>query len=136
MLGEKLGELVGTVTGMRVLPSGVAPQVETSFEVSGDFGGVPTTWLGTYWAKVRPDGSLYGECPQQGVVMTSDGSAGTWTSAGVGWFTGDGTGTAFRGAVYLLDAPAPLAHLAKTALIFEWEVDGKGNASGTFWAWT
>src|SRR6478736_7254136 len=85
MLGEKLGELVGTVTGMRVLPSGVAPQVETSFEVSGDFGGVPTTWLGTYWAKVRPDGSLYGECPQQGVIMTSTGEVGTWTAAGVGW---------------------------------------------------
>ena len=50
--------------------------METTFKVSGEFGGVGTTW----------------------------------TAAGVGWFTGDGTGTAL-------------------------ETDGKGNAAGTFWAW-
>lgn len=135
MLGEKIGTLTGTVTGQRVLPSEDGPQVETSFEVKGDFGGVGTTMLGTYWAKVRPDGTLYGECPQRGVVMTESGSVGTWTAAGVGWFTGDGSGTAFRGAVYLQNVPADLGHLARSALVFEWEVDGKGNATGDFWDW-
>ena len=40
--------------------------------------------LGTYWSVVRADGSLYGECPNQGIVMTDDGQPGTWTGAGVG----------------------------------------------------
>ncbi len=136
MLGDKIGVLTGTVTGQRVLHSGDGPQVETTFEVNGDFSGVATTMMGTYWAKVRPDGSLYGECPQQGVIMTSDGGVGTWAAAGLGWFTGDGTGTEFRGAVYLLSAPPALAHLSRCALVYEWVVDGKGNATGAFWAWS
>jgi hypothetical protein len=86
MLGDKLGEIVGTVTGVRVMPSGDGPKIETTFEVSGEF-------------------------------------------------TGDGTGTAFHGAVYLLSAPPALEHLARSALVYELETDGKGNAAGTFWAW-
>jgi hypothetical protein len=36
MLGEKLGELRGKVTGQRVLPTdGPNPKVETLFEISG-----------------------------------------------------------------------------------------------------
>ena len=76
--------------------------------------------MGTYWAKIRPDGSLYGGCPHYGIVTTTDGEVGTWTAAGVSWLTGDGTGTAFRGAIYLLTAPSALAHLTRTALVYEW----------------
>jgi hypothetical protein len=118
-----------------VLASADRPTVEISFEVSGDFAGVGTTWLGTYWAAVRPDGTLYGECPQQGLIMTDDGGVGSWTSAGVGWF-GEAGATDFRGALYLMSAPEKLAHLTRTAIVFEWHVDGEGAARGTFWAWT
>jgi hypothetical protein len=59
MLGDKLGVLTGTVTGQRVLPSGEGPHVESTFEVSGDWGGVGTTLMGTYWAKVRGDGLVH-----------------------------------------------------------------------------
>lgn len=135
VLGEKIGRLTGQVTGQRVLEAEDTPKVETTFEVQGDLSGVATTMMGTYWAKVRPDGSLYGECPQRGIVMTQSGSVGTWTATGVGWFTGDGTGTAFRGAVYLQGAPPELGHLARSALVYEWEVDGKGSCTGDFWDW-
>jgi hypothetical protein len=134
MLGDKLGVLSGKVIGQRVLPSEHEPTAETSFEVSGQLDGVQVTMMGTYWSKVRPDGSLYGECPNQGVFIAPDG-VGTWTAAGVGWFTGVGTGVSFRGAVYLTKAPASLAKLTSVALIFEWDVDGDSNATGTFWAW-
>ena len=135
MLGEQVGVLTGPVTGQRVLGSGEGPKVETSFEASGEFAGVGTTWMGTYWARIRPDGSLYGECPLQGVVMTDDGGAGTWTAAGVGWFTGEGSAVSFRGAVYLVTAPEKLAHLTRSALVYEWDIDAEGNAKGTFWEW-
>ena len=109
--------------------------MEVSFEIAGDFAGAGTTWLGTYWAAVRDDGSMYGECPRQGVVMTDDGGVGSWTAAGVGWF-GEAGSTHFRGAIYLLSSPEKLAHLNRTAIVYEWQVDGDGNATGTFWAWT
>ena len=35
MLGEKLGEFHGKVTGQRILPSEQRPKVETSFERRG-----------------------------------------------------------------------------------------------------
>lgn len=134
MLGDKVGVLTGKVIGQRVLHSAEQPKVETSFEVSGDFDSVPSTMMGTYWSMVRPDGSLYGECPHQGVLMTPDG-IGTWTAAGTGWFTGEGSAVSFRGAVYLMTAPPKLAHLLKAALVFEWNVDADGKINGTFWAW-
>lgn len=134
MLGDKLGVLTGKVTGQRILPSEDEPKAETSFEVSGQLDGVQIAFMGTYWSKVRPDGSLYGECPNQGVLMAPDG-VGMWTAAGVGWFTGGGTGVAFRGACYLTKAPASLAKLSNVALIYEWETDGDSNATLGFWAW-
>ncbi len=73
MLGEKLGELQGKVTGQRVLSSeGSGPKMETSFEIRGAILGVEAAMLGTYWSTVRPDGSLYGECPMQGILRPSD----------------------------------------------------------------
>ena len=99
MLGEKLGELRGKVTGQRVLPTdGPNPKVETSFEISGALLSADATMLGTYWSVVRPNGLLYGECPQQGVILTRDGGRGTWTGAGVGQFTGQGTAAAGSGS--------------------------------------
>ena len=47
---------------------------------------------------MQPDGSLYGECPNSGVVMTSDGVA-TFRATGCGQMSGDG-GAKFRGAVF------------------------------------
>jgi hypothetical protein len=135
MLGDQIGVLTGRVTGQRILASDEGPKVETTFEVSGELGGVASTLMGTYWSKVRPDGTLYGECPQQGVLMTAGGGVGTWTAAGVGWFTGQGTAANFRGAVYLMTAPEQLAHLTRVALVYEWDVDADANAKGTFWEW-
>jgi hypothetical protein len=136
MLGEKLGELRGKVTGQRVLPAdGSRPKVETSFEISGTVLGVETTLMGTYWSTVRPDGRLYGECPMQGVLLTRDGDVGTWTAAGVGRFTGQGSAVSFRGAIYFQTVPQTLARLTQAAMLYEWEVDEHGNAHTPLWEW-
>jgi len=134
MLDDKLGVLTGRITGQRVLPPDSGPTVEISAEISGELAGVQTTILATYWAKVQPDGALYGECPRQGVVMTDDGGAGVWSAAGVGWFTAEG-GQAFRGSGYLVPPPPKLAHLATTALVFEWDVTADQGATLALWAW-
>ena len=59
--------------------------------------------MATYLAQMQSDGSLYGECPNSGVVMTSDGAA-TFRATGCGQMAGDG-GAKFRGAV--ISRPPP-----------------------------
>ena len=136
MLGEQLGKFQGKVTSQRILPAeGSRPKVETSFEIRGTMLGVDATMMGTYWSTVRPDGILYGECPMQGTIMTSDGAVGTWSGAGVGQFTGQGSAVRFRGAIYFHTAPAPLVRLTQVAVLYEWEIDAQGNAQTPFWEW-
>lgn len=134
MLGDKIGSFVGRTTGQRVLPSAEGPRVEITAELTGELGGVPATWLATYTSRVRADGSLYGECIDQGLVMTADG-IGTWTGAGVGRFTSTDGAASFRGAVYLTSQPRKLDELAQVAIMFEYEAAADGGATLDFWAW-
>jgi hypothetical protein len=137
MLGDKVGELRGKVTGRRVLPpDGPAPKVETSFEIAGALLGIEATMLGTYWSTIRPDGTLYGECPQQGLVMTAGGDLGPWSGAGVGRFVDPGGAVNFRGAIYFHGATGALACLNEVAVLYEWEIDAQGNGQAAFWEWT
>ena len=136
MLGEKLGEFQGKVTGQRILPAdGAHPKAETSFEISGAILGIEAMMMGTYWSTVRSDGLLYGECPMQGLLLTRDGAVGTWTAAGVGRFTGQGSAVSFRGAIYFQTVPPQLSRLAQVAVLYEWEIDEHGNARTPFWEW-
>ena len=92
MLGEKLGDFQGNITGQRTLPAdGPHPKTEVSFETNGTILGMSATLMGTYSSVVRPDGTLYGECPDQGALMTQDGEMATWTGTGAGRFTGHGS---------------------------------------------
>src|SRR6185295_4333812 len=98
MLGEKLGELRGKVSVNRVLPGeGEGPKVETTFQDGGTMLGVEVKNMGTYWAVVRPDGTLYGE--GQGVTMGKNGEMASWRGQGVGQF-GKGGAVTYRGALY------------------------------------
>ena len=136
MLGEKLGELHGKVTGQRILPpEGAYPKCETSFEISGTVLGVQVTVMGTYWSIIRQDGTLYGECPWQGIIMTKEGDTGTWSGAGVGWFTGEGTAVSMRGSLYFQIASKKLAQLNRIAVPYEWDVDAQGTARCEIWEW-
>ena len=89
--------------------------------------------MATYSAQMQPDGSLYGECPNTGVVMTSDGAA-TFRATGCGQMTGDG-GAKFRGAVYFQTSAPSLMSVNGKCMVYEWDVDGQGNATWNIWEW-
>lgn len=76
---------------------------------------------------------MYGECPNSGVFMTGEGIA-TFRATGAGAFTEDG-GTKFRGAVYFSAAALSLVWLNGMCLVYEWDVDGAGNATWGLWEW-
>ena len=133
MLGEITGELWGKVTGQRVLPSdGPNPKIETSVQQRGKLLGVETTDNVTYWS-VRPGGGLYGEA--NGIHMTDDGNALTYTAQGVGRFTGHGTAVSFRGSLFFQTNSQKLEHIGNVAVIFEFELDEYGNTHATLWEW-
>jgi len=133
MLGDKIAEASGRVTGRRVLPNPAGgAKMESSFEASGKLVNVEVNEVGTYWSVVRPDGTLYGE--GQGVIMGKGGEAASWVGSGVGTFTKDG-GVSYRGAVYYTTSAAAWARLNRVATVFEFEVDAQGNSRAQLWEW-
>ena len=133
MLGEKIGQGSGKVTGQRVLPNpGGSPKMETSFQSTGTLRGIEATEHGTYWSALRPDGTVYGE--GQGILMGKDGSTATWIGQGVGTFKKDG-GVSYRGAVYYQSSSPQWSRLSNIAAIFEYEVDSQGNTRSELWEW-
>jgi hypothetical protein len=108
------------------------PTAEVSFEDSGNILGVPTTGMGTYTSVIQPDGSLHGE--GQGLNLTQDGEAITWTGTGVGKF-GPGGAVSYRGMLFFRTASQKLARINNACGAFEYEVDPSGKTISTFWEW-
>jgi hypothetical protein len=134
MLGEKIGEFTGKITGQRTLPpdhEGV--KVETSFQSTGKILGVEATEMGTYVAVLRESGNLYGD--GQGIYMTKDGESCAWRGSGIGKPTGKGLGVTYRGAIYYQTKSAKLARLNGSCVIFEYEVDESGGTRAQLWEW-
>ena len=75
MIGEQIGQTNGRLSGRRVLESEGSPKVEVSFTEQGKLLGLDVQVVTTYWAIMRPDGTLYGQ--GQGVVMASNGEGAT-----------------------------------------------------------
>lgn len=136
MLGELIVEGQGKLTTQKVLPSdGPLPKFELTFEVMGTVLGIASKTIVTYWSEVLANGTLYGECPGQGVVMTGEGDIATFKAAGAGRFTSPGGAVAFRGTIYYETASEKLAALNGLAVVYEWDVDEDGNTAFKGWEW-
>ena len=131
MLGEKVGELQASTTTKALPAEGSNPRFETTVEGSGTLLGVEINWLATYWSEMDADGTLYGECPNQGVIMSGDG-IGTFKANGSGRFTDEG-GAYFRGSAFFRTSSPSLASLNGAALVHEWDVDADGNGTWILW---
>jgi len=132
MLGEKMGSMTATTTTKTMSTDGL-PKFETTGQGTGKLAGVEIQWMSTYCADMKADGSLYGECPNAGVVMAADGVA-TFRATGSGGMTEDG-GSKFRGACYFETTAPSLMSLNGKAMIYEWDVDPSGNAQWEIWHW-
>jgi hypothetical protein len=131
MIGEKIGESKGRRLVRRVL-SVDPPTAEVSFEDTGSMLGIATSGMGTYTSIIRPDGSLHGE--GQGLMMTPEGEAITWTGTGVGKF-GAGGSLSYRGMLFFRTASQKLSRLNNTCGAFEYDVDAAGNTISKVWEW-
>ena len=133
MLGEKIGSLTASAVHKALPVDGALPKFETSATGGGTLAGAEVQMLATYSSDMRADGTLYGECPNQGIVMTQDGVA-TFRASGVGAFTPEG-GATFRGVVYFQASAPSLSSLNGTCGVYHWDVDAEGNATWEIWEW-
>ena len=131
MLGNQIGETRGKRLVRRVLSVGPTT-AEVSFEDSGQLLGIKTTGMGTYTSTVRPDGSIFGQ--GQGMNMTDDGEAVTWTGTGLGKF-GPGGSVSYRGMLFLQTDSKKLAGLNNTCAAFEYDIDPSGQTVSKLWEW-
>ena len=131
MIGEQISESKGKRIVRRVLSTD-PPTAEVSFEDSGKMLGVATTGMGSYTSVIHPDGSLHGD--GQGLMMTPDGEAITWTGTGVGKF-GAGGSVSYRGMLFFRTASKKLARVNNTCGAFEYDVDASGNTVSKVWEW-
>ena len=133
MLGEKIAEIKAPAV-TKILPAnGSKPRFETATEGSGTVLGVEVTAMTTYWSEMDADGTLYGECPNQGVLMSKDGPV-TVIANGAGRLTEDG-GASFRGSAFFKTAVPTLSRLNGMCLVHEWDVDADGNGTWNLWEW-
>lgn len=133
MLGEKIGEEKGKITGRRVLRNDdLTFRIETSQQGSGQILGVKYNVIATYSSVMRNSGTMYGE--GQAMMMLEGGESATWVGQGVGTMKKDG-GFSFRGAVYIETSSKKWASLNSVATLYEYEVDAEGNFSSTTWEW-
>ena len=134
MLGEKLGQIQGPIK-MTVLPAnGSHPRFENAYEGSGAISGVAVNCLATYSSEIQTDGSIYGECPNQGVLMTQTGEIATFRATGIGRFTNEG-GVDFGGVVYFQTSTSGLERLNGAAVVYEFRVDANNIATWDLWKW-
>ena len=133
MPAEKLGSL-RAITTQKVLPAnGANPRFEVIVQSgSGTLAGVEIFQvMATYQSEVLPDGTIYGECPNSGVVIAADGMA-TFRASGIGSFTEEG-GASFKGIAYFQTSAPSLSSLNGAAVVYNWDVDAEGNATWELW---
>ena len=133
MLGDQIGTITCTTTNKPLAAEGALPKFETTAEGAGTLAGAQVQSIATYASQMRADGTLYGECPNQGVIMAQDGVA-TFRATGMGTFTADG-GAIFRGAVYFESTAPSLASLNGLCGVYHWDVDPEGTATWEIWEW-
>lgn len=106
--------------------------VEVSFEDSVKMLGVKTEGFGTCAARLRPDGTMYGD--GHGALFTRDGEMIRWKGSGRGTFTEKG-GVSYRGILYYRTESKKLARLNQAPGVFEYEVDSEGKTHMKVWEW-
>ena len=134
MLGEKLGESAGKITGVRVLPTEAGQvKLEVSFQGQGTLLGQPITDIGTYRQTMR-GGALHGE--GHVVMLTPTGDLADWVGGGVGKPTGPGLSASYGVYGSFQGATGALERLLTIATAIEYEVAEDGAYRWTLWEWT
>jgi hypothetical protein len=138
VLGDKIWEATGKVTGSRVLPGDDYRylKVETSIEYSGKLLGTDAMGMATFTAFERVPGQMYAE--GQGVIGSASGEGAIWNGHGIGTMGGDENGMTMSirySVAYQAGANGPLAALNGALVVGEFESKSDGTFTDRAWFW-
>ena len=120
----------GKTTGIRVLADG---KIEVSHAGSGNLMGKEATAVDTGVSTLMPSGVFMAEA--NGMSITAEGDSVMTKISGIGWPTGNGWKSSYRGAAYFMTTAPKLASLNKTVGVWELESDENGDYTLKVWAW-
>ncbi len=130
MIGELIFEIKGKTTGIRVLAEG---KVEVSHSGAGTIFGKEATVADTGVSTLMPNGVFMADA--NGMLMTAEGDSVMTKINGIGWPTGKGWKSSYRGACYFMTSSPKLVNLNKTVGVWELESEENGEYSLKVWAW-
>ncbi|MBI2170930.1 MAG: hypothetical protein HYU30_02755 [Chloroflexi bacterium] len=135
MLGEKIGEEHGKITGTRILQGDDYRylKMEMSFQASGTLLGQQAMDMGTFTAFERVPNQIYGE--GRGILLLATGESAIWNGHGVGRMTGQGMAMSFRAAIAYQAGQGKLERLNHVMGMIEFEVDENGNTHAVLHEW-
>jgi hypothetical protein len=134
MLGERIGEASGKVTGVRVIPTD-RPEttLEISFQGTGNVLGQDITDIGTYTQVVGADGVLRGH--GEVVMITAEGQSAHWVGGGVGLPTGPPPKAHFAVTGTFKQATEQFQQLTTLANVVEYDVTEEFGYRWEMWEW-
>jgi hypothetical protein len=130
MIGEMMGEFNGKTIGIKVLPGG---KIENTGQGMGKILGIEATTVFTGVATPMPNGVLMVE--GDGLVTTTDGDTIMIKITGIGWSTGKGWKSTYRGASYQMTQAQKLARLNKVVGAYELESNENDDFKLKMWEW-
>ena len=125
-----MAEFKGKTTGVRVLPDG---KMEYSCAGSGSILGKEASIIFTGVGTPMPNGVTMTE--SNDIIKTTDGEVVIVKDSGIGWSTGKGWKSSYRGASFHLTSSQKLAQLNKTVGVYEYESDENGDWKLKVWEW-
>jgi len=130
MIGELMVEIKGKTTGVRVLAEG---KVEASHSGAGTLLGNEASVMDTAVSTFMPNGVWMVDV--NGMIMNAEGDTVMTKINGLGWPTGKGLKSSYRGACYFMTNSTKLANLNKTVGVWELESEENGEYSLKVWVW-
>jgi hypothetical protein len=131
VLGDRIAELKGKITGQRVLDV-EGPTMETSVSIEGSFRGTQVKQHMTYISKPVSPGVIHAKA--KGVMTAGESETVVSTGEGIGSISPSGVkwhGCAF----YRTSSTGKLAFLNNLVGLFETYVDTDGNFTEKIWEW-
>ena len=125
-----VGEFKGKTTGIRVLEGG---KIEFSQQGMGTILGMEASLLATGTGTPMPTGVIMAEA--NGMVTTMNGDVVMSKISGIGWPTGKGWKSFYKGACYQMTQSPKLAALNKMVLVWTNESDENGDFVLKLWEW-
>jgi hypothetical protein len=136
MLGGKVGDEQGKVTGRRILPGDDDMRwvrMEITIETQGTLLGQAGMDVGTYTIVERGPGQIYGQ--GQGIFLTMDGQSAIWNGHGIARMDEQG-GIHVAASAAFQTTSEKLAKLNGVLVLVEHHADMQNTARTEFFEWS